>query len=209
MNAESFVDEIREENRTALSRLGSSKALYADTDGEMEATRVLQAAATAEYHAAETFSTWADDETHPEAASAFQATAAEEREHYETVTGELESHDPGTPPAIQIYLREVDGTVERLGGMVGRTVAASSSKDQLTGFFVGQADPGTSQLFREMGEDLDAQLDRATTVLQTVCGDDPDCWDQAAVAGTEAIQRAYEEYSDRLESMGVNPKPVC
>ena len=28
-------------------------------------------------------------------------------------------------------------------------------------------------------------------------------------AAAVAVQAAYEEYTERLESMGVNPKPVC
>lgn len=209
MDPESFVDGVREDNRTALSRLGSSKALYADTEGEMEADRVLRAAATAEHHAAETFEAWADDADDPDAAAAFRATATEEREHYETVRGEFDDHEPGEPPAIQARLRALDGTVERAGGLVGRTLAAGRSKDQLTGFFVGQADPATSQLFREMGTDLDDQLERATDLLASHCGDDEDCWAAAASAAEAAIQAAYGEYTERLETMGVDPKPVC
>jgi hypothetical protein len=79
----------------------------------------------------------------------------------------------------------------------------------MTGFFVGQADPSTSQLFRGMGDDLDAQLERATELLAAECGDDEECWERAADAATGAIQAAYEEYTERLEGMGVNPKPVC
>lgn len=209
MDSESFLEAVRTENQTALSRLGSSKALYADTAGEMEADRVLDAAATAEHHAAETFAGWADDESDGRGVDAFRTTASEERDHYDVVTGELADHDPGDPPAIQAYLRELEGPVERAGGMVGRTISARKSKDQLTGFFVGQADPTTSQLFRDLGNDLDAQLDRATELLADLCGDDPDCWATAETAATGAIQAAYEEYTERLETLGVDPKPVC
>ncbi|MFQ3318815.1 MAG: hypothetical protein ACI8UR_000732 [Natronomonas sp.] len=208
MTAEAFIDDVREENATALSRLGSSKALYADTMGEMEREEVLEAAATAEHHAAETYADWAEDAS-DEVAEAFAATAEEERDHYETVVGELDDHDPGEVPAIQTYLRGLDGDVERLGGFLGRTLAAEKSKEQLTGFFVGDADPQTARLFREMGGDLDAQLERATDRLESVCGDNEDCWERAEEAASGAIQAAYEEYTERLEGMGVNPKPVC
>ena len=137
MTLEEFIETIRDGNATALSRLGSSKSLYADTEGEMEAEAVLAAAATAEHHAAE------------------------------------------------------------------------KSKEQVTGFFVGDADPETARLFRGMGEDLDAQLERATDRLAAECGDDEGCWERAEDAATGAIQAAYDEYTERLESMGVNPKPVC
>ena len=208
MTPEEFTEAVREGNATALSRLGSSKSLYADTDGEMEAEAVLEAAATAEHHAAETYAAWADD-ADSDLAAAFAATADEERDHYETVAGELDAHDPGEVPAIQSYLRGLEGDVERLGGFVGRTLAAEKSKEQVTGFFVGDADPRTARLFRGMGEDLDAQLERATDRLAAECGDDEGCWERAEDAATGAVQAAYDKYTERLESMGVNPKPVC
>jgi len=209
MNATEFIDRIRSENDTALSRLGSSKALYADTEGELEDGTVLSAAADAEHHAAVTYEAWADSESDDAVADAFAETAAEERDHYERVAGELDEHEPGEDvPAIQQYLRDLDGTVERLGGFVGRTIAAEKSKEQFTGYFVGEADPQTAQLFRDVGGDLEPQLDRAGDLLEAVCEGDED-WERAAEAATGAIQTAYDAYTDSLESMGVNPKPVC
>lgn len=207
MDPDELIETVRSDNETALSRLGSSKSLFADTEGEMETDEVLAAAATAEYHAAETYETWAETED-DDVGDAFAETAREERDHYETVTGELDEHDPGETPAIQSYLRELDGTAERLGGFVGRTIAAGKSKTQVTGFFVGNADPQTAQLFRSMDDDLEAQLERASKLLEAECTSETD-WERAHGAATGAIQAAYEEYTGRLESMGVNPKPVC
>lgn len=211
LDPDEFVETVQEENRTPLSRLGSSKALYADTQGEMETDEVLQAAATAEYAAKETFDLWADEENESEdATDAYRESAAEEQDHYETVVGELDGHDFDMDdlPAIQAYLRDLNDTISRAGGFVGRTLAAEKSKEQMTAFFVGEADPQTSQLFRSMGDDLDAQLERGLALLETHCENDDDR-DRALESASGAIQAAYEEYTDRLENMGVNPKPVC
>ena len=208
MDPEKFIETVRDDAETALSRLGSSKSLFADTAGEMEPAAVLDAAANAEFHAAETYGAWAETET-GDVAAAFAETASEERDHYDIVAGELDGHEPGDVPAIQSFLRDLDGTAERLGGFVGRTLAAEQSKTQVTGFFVGNADPQTAGLFRSMGDDLDAQLARATALLDDECGDDGDAWERACEAAVGAIEAAYDEYTDRLESMGVNPKPVC
>ncbi|WP_435159997.1 rubrerythrin family protein [Halorubrum sp. SY-15] len=207
MDATACVQTIRETNETELSRLGSSKSLFADTGGEMESAAVLEAAATAEYHAAATYDSWAETETGT-VAEAFATTAAEERSHYERVTAELDAHEPGPVPPIQSSLRDHEETVERLGGFIGRTLAAEGSKTQITGFFVGNADPQTASLFREMGDDLDAQLARARSCLDEVCDDDA-AYERAAEAASAAIEVAYETYTDQLESLGVNPKPVC
>lgn len=209
MTPEEFVAAVRGDNETALSRLGSSKSLYADTAGEMEPEAVLSAVADAEHAAAETFAAWADDEDHPEASAAFAEAAEEERRHYETVVEELDGdHEPGSVPAIQSDLRDLEGTRERLGGFVGRTLAAEKSKEQVTGFFVGQADPRTADAIRDIAADLDGQLDRAAGLLVEVCEGDAD-WAAAREAADEAVQIAYEEYTEQLESMGINPKPVC
>ena len=139
----------------------------------------------------------------------FRATAEEEYDHYEQVAAELDDHSPGeTVPAIQSYLRGLDDTTERLGALVGRTLAAEKSKEQTTGFFVGQAKPQVASTFRGLSNDLDDQIARATDLLAERCESDEE-WEQAVAAASEAIGVAYEEYTERLESMGVNPKPVC
>jgi hypothetical protein len=210
MDASELHDSVREDNDTALSRLGSSKSLYAATGGEMEAGPVLEAAADAEHAAAETFAAWADSAADDDAREAFETTASEERAHYDAVLGELDDHAAGdaAPAAMQQFLRGLDSTVERAGGLLGRILATEKSKEQLTGFFVGQADPQTAQLFRGLAGDLDDQRARALALLDSVCEDDAD-WDAAKDAADAAIQAAYDEYTEDLEAMGVNPKPVC
>lgn len=209
MTPETFTERVETQNRTALSRLGSSKSLFAATAGEMDVQPVLRAAATAEHHAAVTYRGWAEDETTERAREVWTSTAAEEDDHYERVIAELnEAHEPGDPPAIHQYLRGLTQTHTRAGGFVGRTLAADRSKSQFTGFFVGQAEPGLAAVFRDLGGDLDDQRDRGLTLLDAVCGSET-AWDEAAAAAEEAIQAAYEEYVSALEGMGVNPKPVC
>jgi hypothetical protein len=215
MTPEEFADRVREANRTALSRLGSSKALYADTGGDIERETVLRATAAAERAAAETYESWAESEAQRAseasgaAAEAFAAVAEEERGHYDLVSDLIDEDVAAEEaPAIQRYLRERETTVERAGGFLGRTLAAEKSKDQLVGFFVGQADPSTTRKIREMNGDLGGQLERALALLESVCEDDAD-WEAAGDAADGAIQAAYEEYTERLEGMGVNPKPVC
>ncbi|PGF15834.1 rubrerythrin family protein [Natrinema sp. CBA1119] len=207
---DAFVEAVSEDNQTALSRLGSSKSLYADTGGEIDTEPVLEATADAEYAAWQTFREWADDEADDEARAAFETTAEEEQNHYETVDGKLDAdeYEPNEIPQLHEYLRNREDTVERVGALVGRILASQRSKDQVVGYFVGDADPQTASLFRDFGEDLDDQLERAKTLLETVCDSDED-WDRAQEAASGAIQAAYEEYVETLEGMGANPKPVC
>lgn len=210
MDATDIVDAVATDAQTELSRLGSSKALYAATAGEMDTREVLSATADAERAARDTYEQWAETDDHPDVRAAFGAIAAEEDDHYRTVLELLDGdHEPpADPPALHRHLRELDGSLERVGGFVGRTLASEKTKDQVIGFFVGEADPQTASTFREFRDDLDGQLDRALDLLDTLCEDEGD-WDRARHHATEAIQIAYGEYVDALESMGVNPKPVC
>jgi hypothetical protein len=209
MTRDDFLDAVRSDNDTALSRLGSSKSLYAATGGEMEPNAVYRAAADAEHAVFETFQSWAEDTDDQAVREAFETTAAEERDHYETVAAKLDGHEPDADPsAMQAFLRDLDDPVERVGGLLGRTLATEKSKEQLTGFFVGQADPQAAQLFRELKADLDDQFERGLDLLEARCESDAD-WERAREAATGAIQAAYEEYTESLEAMGVNPKPVC
>ncbi|SEW24316.1 ferritin family protein [Natrinema salifodinae] len=206
---DTFVETVSEENQTALSRLGSSKSLYADTGGDIDTEPVLEATADAEYAAWQTFLEWADDEADDEVREAFERTAEEEQEHYETVDDKLDDeYEPDAIPALHDYLRDREDTVERVGAFVGRILASQRSKDQVVGYFVGDADPQTASLFRGFGDDLDDQLERSTALLDDVCETDED-WERAQEAATGAIQAAYGEYVETLEGMGANPKPVC
>jgi rubrerythrin len=213
MNPEELLDAVRDDNETALSRLGSSKSLYAETEGEMEPETVFRAAAAAEHAANETFRQWTDGADSAESVrDAFADFAAQERDHYERVLEKLDEtaadHEPSETPAIHEFLRGLDDDAARVGGFVGRTLASEKSKEQMVGFFVGQADPQTAQLFRDLGDDLDGQIERGTELLGEVCESEED-WETALESASGAIQTAYDEYTETLEEMGVNPKPVC
>lgn len=196
MDAQEFVDTVSSANKTALSRLGSSKALYAITEGEMNEETILSGAADRAHYAGETFGSW-DGEP-------FATAADTTADHYETIVGKLDDHDPGEQPDLFAALAEQEGTAARLGGLVGWTLVAKKTFEQLTGYFVGQADPQTSQTFRDLGGDVEDLREQALDALAEE-GD----WETAETAADEVVQAAYDDYFETLEALGVNPKPVC
>lgn len=191
--ATGLVETVSEEYRTELSRLGSSKSLYAATEGEMEPEAVLAAVADATHHAGEVLDAWGE----------FADATEREREHYEAVAERLDGHEPGDRPAALAALADSEGAAERLGALIGWTMVAERTASQATGFFTGQADPQTASLFREFGEDYEGIRTETRERLA-----DHDVETATAAAGA-VVEAAYEEYVDRLEEMGVNPKPVC
>lgn len=205
MDATDFVSAVREENKTELSRLGSSKSLYADTAGEMEPEAVLGAAADGAHYAAETVAGWADDE---DVDGTLAAAADRERDRYDAIVGKLDVHDPGERPAELEFLRGHERLLERLGGLVGWTLVVDEKSSQCTGFFTGQADPQTASLFRGFDDGFEATREQALDALEQVCDTDDD-WEQARAVASGLVGAAYDEYFETLESLGVNPKPVC
>ena len=196
MDSTEFIETVSEENKTALSRLGSSKALYAMTEGEMDDETVLAGGADRAHYVAETVDGWDG--------SVFADAANTARDHYATITGELDDHEPGDRPALFEALANQRDTAARLGGLAGWALVADKTYEQLTGYFVGQADPQTSQLFRDMRGDIE---DRRIDALDALAEDGD--WETAETAASEVVQAAYDGYFETLEALGVNPKPVC
>ncbi|MFB6083947.1 MAG: rubrerythrin family protein [Halorientalis sp.] len=207
MNAADFLDGVRQEQQTELSRLGSSKSLYADTEGEMEEDAVLAAVADVFYHADATFEDWAD-EADGAAADLFADAAELTGEQYGTVAGELGNHEPGDPSPLAEFLDGLDTAPERVAGVLGWALVVENKVSQAVGFFVGQAASGTASTFRDVRDAVESLVDDAADTLVTVCDSDAD-EDLAHEAAVDTVQAAYDDYFDTLEALGVNPKPVC
>jgi hypothetical protein len=207
MNADDFLDAVKDEQKTELSRLGSSKSLYADTAGDMEKDAVLQAVADLLAHAEATVEDWADENVGA-AADLFASTADALGEAYGTVAGELGDHEQGEQPAIVATLAEHGNAKARAGALVGYLLVAEKKIGQAVGFFVGQAAPGAADTFRGVREALNDATDAAVDALGDVCADADD-WTLAEDAAVATVGAAYDDYFETLESLGVNPKPVC
>jgi hypothetical protein len=205
MNGDDLADRVRDDHETAFSRLGSSKALYALTGGEMEAASVRAAAATDHHAVADLLDDWAMAE-HGDAAPVFADLAEETREHAESL--EPDGYEPVDDPDLYDRLAFEDETPGRVGGLVGRYLVVSEYVGQMVGFFVGDADPKTADEFRTLRSAVADERDRVIDLLGEVCESDDD-WDAAGEAADAVVEAAYEDYVETLESMGVKPKNVC
>ena len=202
MTADDLIDAVRDDQQTELSRLGSSKTLYADTRGEMEPDAIHAAAAAREAAARDTFEGCETTEDDDAAAELFADAAAD-------ASDRLGDTDPADRTFhMHEALDALDATVERLGGLVGWTLVDKKVKEQLTGFFTGQADPQTASTYRGAGGEIEALREDATDLLEELCEDDAD-WGTAEAAAIDVVAAAYEDYVETLEELGVNPKDVC
>lgn len=204
MDGQDLLARLRTENETALSRLGSSKALYAVTDGGMDAGAVAAAAATETAHAARVFDDWADDGG-PGAAT-FAAAADRARDGLERV--EPDGFEPGDAPPLYDHLADLDDPVERAAALLARALVTGKTFEQMIGFHVGNADPRTAETFRGLRDAVATGREDAVDLLDDLCGDEAD-WERAFAAGDDAVAVAYDDYVSTLEAMGIEPKNVC
>lgn len=206
MEAPDLKANLEAEYETELSRLGSSKALYAVTNGEMEAAAVLSALAGRALAAAETFDAWTTGESDDDAADVFEAVAEAERAHAQRLADAGEIDAAPTPTPVEDYLQTLDSTPERAAGLVTWAMLTDRTLSQAVGFFVGSANRQAADLIRELREETDEQLDRALDLLDTVIATDPPA---AETAANRTVETAYDHYVDVLDGMGIKVKPVC
>ena len=210
MDATDLQAAVETGKATELDRLGSSKLLIALTDAELDRESVLRAAATSELAARETFSVWAAEEDHAAAADLFADVADQEQRHYDRVADLLgEDVEPPSSGPMHGYLRDREGAIERLAsGLLGRTLVSDRTHMQVISFFVNEADRAAADIFRDLRtETADAQ-ERGLELLDSVCETDED-WETAEAVANYVVQLAYDDYTDVLVGMGIEPKPIC
>lgn len=208
MNGQTFLDELRDEHETELSRLGSSKAVYALTDGEMEGDAVRAGAARELHAVAPVLERWADSaeddaaELFAEVAT-FAADTADELDAEAAVPGGAE-----VTHATAEALGALDDEHSRTAGLAAALLVLGKLSEQLVGFFVGDADRAGAQEFREIRDGLQEHRDDAALLLSTLCTDESD-WTTVHEAAAGVVDGAYDWYVGTLEAMGVEPKNVC
>ena len=226
MDGQELVGRVREDEATALSRLGSDKYLIAATGADLGTGPVLRSVAAWTATGRDAFERWADEED-GDAAAAFADAAERERDHYERVADALPDGDGGDDDgggatddgegatddpiadAVGAALAASEGTGERVAaGLVGRALVADRVLLQVVNFFVNEADDRRADLARDLRSDADAQLETGIELLDSVCESDDD-WAAARRAAAQVVADAYGAYANALEAMGVDPKPVC
>jgi len=211
MNGSDVTAAVEQARDTRLDRLGSQQSLLALTDAQLDRETVLVRAAGAESTAEETFRHWADAEDEERARAVFESVAETEADHAARVV----EHMDGDPDfdlgadALHEHLRELDGTVTRIGaGLIGRPLVADRTTLQVINFFVNEADETRADLFRELRDDTREMRAEGETLLDAVCETDDD-YERAREGANEAVEIAYEEYATTLEGMGLDPRPIC
>ena len=199
MDTADTIAAVEEATTTERSRIGSDKALIAATGANLEADAIWAAAATREAGLANVLDGWtADTDAIADAFDRAEQAAADRAERIDAT--------PGDPDALSAHLDTVDGIDERVGaGLVAPALVLDRFYLQVVSFFVNEADEGSADVARELRSEA-SDLSPARDALAAF---DESGRERARDAAVEAVGVAYEEYASALESMGLDPKPVC
>jgi len=200
MDATDTIAAVEDATATERSRIGSDKALIAHTGATLEADAVWRAVATREAGLADALEGWTD-ESEDAIAGAIEraaAAAADRLDHIDATPGERDS--------LSAHLHTVEGRPERVGaGLVAVPLVSGRLYLQVVSFFVNEADERSADVARELrasASDFGPAKDALAALSEAER-------EQARDAAVEAVGVAYEEYATALESMGLDPKPVC
>lgn len=208
MDGQTFLDDLRDEHETELSRLGSSKAVYALTHGGMEGATVRASTARELHAVAPVLERWADS-AEGDAAELFAAVAAFAADTADDLDDDAPVPDDSEATHVSAEaLAALDDEHSRTAGLAAALLVLGTLSQQLVGFFVGDADRAGAREFREIRDGLQEHRDAAAALLATRCTDDTD-WTTAREAGADVVDGAYDWYVGTLEAMGVEPKNVC
>ena len=215
MDRKAFCDAVEADVKTELTRLGSSKLLVGLTDARLEASAVAVAVARLEAAAAAAYENYAEaegrgedsNEGEPRDVGAFFVAAARDAtDRYEMALGEVERDVVEPDEAVLDALQEAEDTAARLGGAVGFCLVTTRTYVQVVGFFLNEADAAGADRYRESRAGVEGDLERASSL---VAGVEETKFDRARASAVRVVEAAYRSYADRLEAMGVDPRPVC
>lgn len=200
-----LVAAVQAAKRTELDRLGSDKALIAFTDATLEPAAVFGGLAAREAALQEVYAGWAADGGDAADVYADAADRAADRRDGLRVAVADEDDADGTDDAadaLAAALSDLDPD-ERPGGLVAAGLVADRTYLQAVNFFVNEADERSADRCRDLREDARSDADAGERALRDGARE------SSLVAAERAVDAAYREYTDRLEGMGLDPKPVC
>lgn len=202
---EKLEEKLKDANETAFSRLGSSKALYALTNGEMEAAPITNAVAADSALTHDICRQWVGELTGP-LGSAVEKIATTAGDRHQAINDNITQPADST---IKTTLTQMTRPPARAGGLFAWALVREERLGQVTGFFVGNADPRAASQFRSYRAEVSTEADQLAEAIVTQYNDTDSQQEAVNRAANDIIEAAYDEYVTTLQSLGIEPKNVC
>lgn len=220
MDESSFRRAVEREASAELAALGGERRVYGLCGGDPTPAGVLTAVARSEAAAAETFARWAATESDPDARAAFEAVAAQERDHFrrarETLAAatdatpdvdagaagvdapDADALTSGPPGPLHAYLRSLDEATTRVAaGMVGRALASVASYGPIRAWFADRGDDRPAALAADLRAETEAVVEDGLSSLAARCSSDADR-EAARGAAVYTIRVAHDDHADAV-----------
>ncbi|HEX2253949.1 MAG TPA: ferritin-like domain-containing protein [Thermoanaerobaculia bacterium] len=160
MNAQEFVERLREEMQELFAQLGETETLEAESHGQVDVVTLLELALQSELEASEIAALWMPTTPEMDAKQVLAHQVGDEMKHYDLIVkrlGELGKDLTGFDPlaggysAMYHYLRPLRGTVERIaaGPFAGEAIAEIRNV-QFIAFCRSVGDEATARLYEEV-----------------------------------------------------------
>ncbi|MEA5388254.1 hypothetical protein VB779_15230 [Haloarculaceae archaeon H-GB11] len=209
MDAATLQEAVHEEMATEIDRLGSDKALFSVTGGTLEEAEILGSLAADDAAVRDVVRSWADDEADSTAREAFAEAADRLDEQVDRLAADLDGDLPGAEDAVADHLGTLTETEARVAaGLVARPLVRDRTLLQVVNYFVNEADRQGADLARELRSATDEGRAAGLETLDACCETEAE-YERAHEAATELVAVAYRDYADALESLGLDPKPIC
>lgn len=192
------ADRVSAATETELSRLGSEKLLLAVTGADIRDATVAGALEATLAVAADRCETWAAKTADSDAAEALRSAA----ERYTELREETLKAWPDAEDVSDAMVDPDDpgDAAGRIGaGLVGLPLVLDRLLLQAVSYHVNEANTAVADQLRGIRESVSAILDTATAVSD----------DESETAAITVVEGAYERYANRLDRMGLDPKPLC
>ncbi|MFB6310389.1 MAG: hypothetical protein ABEH64_04310 [Salinirussus sp.] len=197
------VDRVEKAMETELSRLGSEKLLLAATGADIRDATVAGVLAATLAVGAENCIAWADATDD----STLSALLMDAGECYREIRSETLEAWPDAEDSADPLVNPTDPGEDsrRIGiGLLGLPILLDRLLLQAVSYHVNEANTTAADRLREFRTSIRELSDGAADNLEDEAVEEP-----AVESAGAVIEAAYERYADRLEAMGLDPKPLC
>ncbi len=218
MNGRAFVEQLKAENETLLSKLDAAPALAAPGEATTLLVALLKMALKNEIEAAAVAAEWVASTPELDAKLALARHAGDEARHYQLLIEKarerglaVESFDPLNPPSpVLEYLRTLNTTVERLAAaLVAREAMGARRNAQFLKFLEAVGQKELAQLYRDVINPDEDRHHRAGCELLARLAVSADAQQAARSAAHRLLEIGDRVRTAAIEKTGAPVVPGC